>query len=121
MLVGALLFLRFICPAVINPQNVHNLLPGAALKVLSESVAVKRKLLLIVKVLQQLANGALFVDEHMQAMNDWLSQHSSVIHEFYRRISSSEDDEDLNRTANDLDSNNDKYVLHLNKTLSALI
>jgi hypothetical protein len=93
--------LRFICPAVVNPQNVDKLLPEAALKLLAESVATKRKLLLIVKILQQLANGALFVDDHMQVMNDWLSQHSSVIHEFYYRISMLEDEEDLKKTTDE--------------------
>jgi hypothetical protein len=38
----------------------------------------KRKLLLLVKILQHLANGTLFTDEKMKPLNEWMSFHSPV-------------------------------------------
>lgn len=49
--VGAFLFLRFLCPSLLNPKR-YNLNPG--------SVQCHRVLLLISKILQQIANGSIF-------------------------------------------------------------
>eukprot|EP00455_Lapot_gusevi_P019790 TRINITY_DN2106_c0_g1_i6.p1 TRINITY_DN2106_c0_g1~~TRINITY_DN2106_c0_g1_i6.p1 ORF type:complete len:312 (-),score=95.76 TRINITY_DN2106_c0_g1_i6:303-1208(-) len=50
--VGGLVFLRFICPAL--------LMPDAAGLITDSSAEVRRKLLLVAKILQNLANGVLF-------------------------------------------------------------
>jgi len=101
--VGSLLFLRFICPAIVNPQNVPGLLSAETLNILAGSAIAKRRLLLVVKILQQLVNGATFVDEHMRPINEWLLHHSTVISEFYRRVSYIGMPEELNSTFEDVD------------------
>jgi neurofibromin 1 len=66
--VGSFIFLRFFCPAIVAPESVD-------LHVDSNSREVRRALLLITKVIQNLANNVIFGNKepHMKALNGFLS------------------------------------------------
>mmetsp|Transcript_20990 Transcript_20990/g.29449 ORF Transcript_20990/g.29449 Transcript_20990/m.29449 type:complete len:525 (-) Transcript_20990:103-1677(-) len=80
--VGSILFLRFLCPAVIAP---------AAFGVISEDIEdeeARRALTLIAKVLQNLANELLdFKEDYMKPLNPFLSQNVSRVNQFFDLVS----------------------------------
>lgn len=79
---GAILFLRYLCPSLIAPDR-YGLLP-------SESISPQgvRFLLLITKVLQNLVNGVSFgkKEEYMVPFNAWIESHTDHLRLFYENI-----------------------------------
>ena len=63
---GAFIFLRFISPALVSPETIDIELP-------SDNTAIRRGLLIITKIIQNLANNVRFGKEvHMMCFNDFL-------------------------------------------------
>lgn len=80
--VGAFIFLRFFCPAIVAPE-VEGLVATAPSK------EMRRGLLLIAKVVQNLANNVLFgaKEPYMFPLNDFLTQNIYRVTTFLREIS----------------------------------
>ncbi|KAM0278007.1 hypothetical protein ACHAO9_012333, partial [Fusarium lateritium] len=80
--VGAFIFLRFFCPAIVAPE-VEGLVATAPSK------EMRRGLLLIAKVIQNLANNVLFgaKEPYMFPLNDFLTQNIYHVTTFLREIS----------------------------------
>ena len=80
--VGAFIFLRFFCPAIVAPE-VEGLVATAPSK------EMRRGLLLIAKVIQNLANNVLFgaKEPYMYPLNDFLTQNIYRVTTFLREIS----------------------------------
>lgn len=70
--VGSLIFLRLLCPAMVSPDTFLNFRKGTP--------QMRRSLILISKLVQNLANVVLFGDkeEYLLFANDWLQQSSQV-------------------------------------------
>lgn len=82
--VGAFIFLRFFCPAIVAP-DAEGLINSAPSK------EMRRGLLLIAKVVQNLANNVLFgaKEPYMFPLNDFLTQNIYRVTTFLREISAS--------------------------------
>ncbi|KAK4060229.1 uncharacterized protein Triagg1_10854 [Trichoderma aggressivum f. europaeum] len=80
--VGAFIFLRFFCPAIVAPE-VEGLVPTPPSK------EMRRGLLLIAKIIQNLANNVLFgtKEPYMFPLNLFLVQNIHVVMGFLREIS----------------------------------
>ncbi|KAH7320318.1 hypothetical protein B0I35DRAFT_451128 [Stachybotrys elegans] len=80
--VGAFVFLRFFCPAIVAP-DVEGLVSSAPSK------EMRRGLLLIAKVIQNLANNVLFgaKEPYMFPLNHFLTQNIYKVTTFLREIS----------------------------------
>ncbi|KAI9674112.1 MAG: Ras GTPase activating protein ira2 [Caeruleum heppii] len=80
--VGAFMFLRFFCPAIVAPE-----IEGLVASVPSKDM--RRGLLLITKVVQNLANNVLFgaKEPYMYPLNDFLAQNIYRVTGFLREIS----------------------------------
>lgn len=80
--VGAFIFLRFFCPAIVAPDS-EKLVTEVPTK------EMRRGLLLIAKVIQNLANNVLFgsKEQYMSPLNDFLAQNISQVTAFLRNIS----------------------------------
>lgn len=80
--VGAFIFLRFFCPAIVAPE-IEGLVSTAPSK------EMRRGLLLIAKVVQNLANNVLFgaKEPYMFPLNDFLTQNIYRVTTFLREIS----------------------------------
>ncbi|KAI2616374.1 GTPase [Hypomontagnella submonticulosa] len=80
--VGAFIFLRFFCPAIVAPE-AENLVDTPPSK------EMRRGLLLIAKVIQNLANNVLFgaKEPYMYPLNDFLTQNIYRVTTFLREIS----------------------------------
>ncbi|KAI0428177.1 GTPase [Xylaria sp. FL1042] len=80
--VGAFIFLRFFCPAIVAPESE---------KLVNDppSKEMRRGLLLIAKVIQNLANNVLFgaKEQYMYPLNDFLTQNIYKVTTFLREIS----------------------------------
>jgi len=80
--VGAFIFLRFFCPAIVAPD-------AEGLIISAPSKEMRRGLLLIAKVVQNLANNVLFgaKEPYMFPLNDFLTQNIYRVTTFLREIS----------------------------------
>ncbi|KAG5931494.1 hypothetical protein E4U60_006050, partial [Claviceps pazoutovae] len=80
--VGAFVFLRFFCPAIVAPETDH-------LVSASPTKEMRRGLLLIAKIIQNLANNVLFgtKEPYMFPLNPFLVQNIHVVTGFLREIS----------------------------------
>jgi neurofibromin 1 len=80
--VGAFIFLRFFCPAIVAP-DAEGLISSAPSK------EMRRGLLLIAKVVQNLANNVLFgaKEPYMFPLNDFLTDNIYRVTTFLREIS----------------------------------
>lgn len=80
--VGAFIFLRFFCPAIVAPES-------EGLVSIAPSKEMRRGLLLIAKVVQNLANNVLFgaKEPYMFPLNDFLTQNIYRVTTFLREIS----------------------------------
>lgn len=80
--VGAFIFLRFFCPAIVAPE-------AEGLVSQAPSKEMRRGLLLIAKVIQNLANNVLFgaKEPYMYPLNDFLTQNIYKVTTFLREIS----------------------------------
>jgi neurofibromin 1 len=75
--VGSFIFLRFFCPAIVAPENID-------LDIGADSRDVRRALLLITKVIQNLANNVVFGNKepHMKVLNSFLSENIRQVTKF---------------------------------------
>ncbi|KAG5954004.1 hypothetical protein E4U53_002877 [Claviceps sorghi] len=80
--VGAFVFLRFFCPAIVAPET-DNLVSTSPTK------EMRRGLLLIAKIIQNLANNVLFgtKEPYMFPLNPFLVQNIHIVTGFLREIS----------------------------------
>jgi neurofibromin 1 len=80
--VGAFIFLRFFCPAIVAPE-----VEGLVSTVPSKDM--RRGLTLIAKIIQNLANNVLFgaKEPYMFPLNDFLTQNIYRVTTFLREIS----------------------------------
>ncbi|OJT09503.1 Neurofibromin [Trametes pubescens] len=105
---GAFIFLRFISPAIVTPETVDVPVPYDA--------TVRRGLMVIAKIIQNLANNILFGKEaHMVILNDFLKENIVTVTKFLSEINkyvppSAEDEADewLERTYDETDT----IILH---------
>ncbi|KAI0371618.1 hypothetical protein BV20DRAFT_1017123 [Pilatotrama ljubarskyi] len=105
---GAFIFLRFISPAIVTPETVDVPIP--------HDPTVRRGLMVIAKIIQNLANNILFGKEaHMVILNDFLKEHIVVVTKFLSEINKyvplgpeDEADEWLERTYDETDT----IILH---------
>ncbi|RPD66792.1 hypothetical protein L226DRAFT_452976 [Lentinus tigrinus ALCF2SS1-7] len=105
---GAFIFLRFISPAIVTPETVDVTIPP--------DPTVRRGLMVIAKIIQNLANNILFGKEaHMVILNDFLKENIVTVTKFLSEINKyvppgpeDEADEWLERTYDDTDT----IVLH---------
>lgn len=75
--VGSFVFLRFFCPAIVAPEVVD-------LDIAPDTRETRRALLLITKVIQNLANNVLFGNKeaHMKVLNPFLSENIRQVTKF---------------------------------------
>ncbi|KAF9238786.1 hypothetical protein BU15DRAFT_88233 [Melanogaster broomeanus] len=106
---GAFIFLRFISPAIVAPEIVD-------IEVPKDDGVIRRGLMVIAKVMQNLANNIFFAKEaHMVCLNDFLTANITNVTRFLSEVnkySATAADEDsgewLGTTADDTDT----IVLH---------
>ena len=80
--VGAFIFLRFFCPAIVAPE-------AEGLVSSTPSKEMRRGLLLIAKIVQNLANNVLFgaKEPYMYPLNEFLAHNIYHVTTFLREIS----------------------------------
>jgi neurofibromin 1 len=78
--VGSFIFLRFFCPAIVSPDTVDLDVPSDA--------QVRRALLLVTKVIQNIVNGVGFgvKEPHMKVLNGFLEKNKAVVMAFLSGI-----------------------------------
>ncbi|KAF2884403.1 hypothetical protein ILUMI_21782, partial [Ignelater luminosus] len=107
--VGTVIFLRFINPAIVSPQEM-----GIVTKQVPTSV--KRGLMLMSKILQNIANHVEFSKEqHMLPFNDFLRAHFEIGRRFFIQIAS--DCETVDQTSHSMSFISDANVLALHRLL----
>ncbi|KAG6854444.1 hypothetical protein C0991_006523 [Blastosporella zonata] len=100
---GAFMFLRFISPAVVAPETIDIELPKEA------SIGMRRGLMVITKIIQNLANNIFFGKEaHMVVLNQFLKANIATVTRFLGEIAkpvpTAEDhDQWLGTTSDDTD------------------
>lgn len=75
--IGGFFFLRFVCPAVLAPE-----LCDVTFSDESKS-ALRRPLVLVAKVLQQIANDQKFNEPYMEPLNELISKWTVKVHQFF--------------------------------------
>lgn len=75
--IGGFFFLRFVCPAVLAPELFDMSLPE------ERSADLRRPLVLVAKILQQIANDQKFNEPHMEPLNDLISKWTVKVHQFF--------------------------------------
>jgi len=80
--VGGFIFLRFFCPACVAPD-------GFGLITESPSSPARRSLVLVAKILQNLASGVLFggKEEFMSSINPFIESNLAATRDFFKKIS----------------------------------
>ncbi|KAJ2943372.1 hypothetical protein O0L34_g12181 [Tuta absoluta] len=107
--VGTVLFLRFINPAIVSPQEM-----GVVCR--SVPACVKRGLMLMSKILQNIANHVEFSKEqHMLPFNHFLRSHFEAGRKFFIQIAS--DCESADQTSHNLSFISDANVVALHRLL----
>ncbi|XP_015607506.1 neurofibromin isoform X2 [Cephus cinctus] len=107
--VGTVIFLRFINPAIVSPQEMGIVSKQVPLQ-------VKRGLMLMSKILQNIANHVEFSKEqHMLPFNDFLRAHFEVGRRFFIQIAS--DCETVDQANHPLSFVSDANVLALHRLL----
>ncbi|KAG7207079.1 hypothetical protein KM043_000959 [Ampulex compressa] len=107
--VGTVIFLRFINPAIVSPQEM-----GIVNKPVPPQV--KRGLMLMSKILQNIANHVEFSKEqHMLPFNDFLRAHFEIGRRFFIQIAS--DCETIDQASHPMSFVSDANVLALHRLL----
>lgn len=107
--VGTVIFLRFINPAIVSPQEM-----GIINKPIPPQV--KRGLMLMSKILQNIANHVEFSKEqHMLPFNDFLKAHFEPARRFFIQIAS--DCETIDQASHQMSFVSDANVLALHRLL----
>lgn len=102
---ASFLFLRFYCPALLNPQlydlSVKLLEPGH-----------RRTLVLVAKILQGFANGVRFgsKEEWLLPMNEFIDANSAELSNWYKSIAGTAKDDDTFSTVNDNSDDLTKFL-----------
>lgn len=78
--VGGFFFLRFVVPAVINP-DILDILEGREL-----DLKFKRALTLVGKTLQQIANNQKFNEPYMEPLNELMRKWTIDVHKFFNSL-----------------------------------
>ncbi|ETO25151.1 hypothetical protein RFI_11994 [Reticulomyxa filosa] len=78
-LVGGYIYLRFFNPVIVTPESVH-----FVEKKLSK--VMRRNLILVAKILQNLSNGVEFRDQYMQSLSPWVEKHREDIQTYFARL-----------------------------------
>ncbi|WVN87921.1 uncharacterized protein L203_103118 [Cryptococcus depauperatus CBS 7841] len=73
--IGSFIFLRFFCPAIVSPESVD-------LDVSPDTRETRRALLMVIKVVQNLANNVVFKEPHMKVLNTFLSDNIKQVTNF---------------------------------------
>jgi neurofibromin 1 len=75
--VGSFVFLRFFCPAIVAPEGID-------MDVSPDTRDTRRALLLVTKIIQNLANNVLFGNKeaHMKVLNQFLSENIRQVTKF---------------------------------------
>lgn len=86
LVVGGFIFLRFFCPAIVTPEKYH---------LVSEppSKEARRGLILVSKLLQNLANGVEFdgsKEEYMKSMNHFVTSNLKGLNIFFDKLTDAE-------------------------------
>lgn len=108
---GAFIFLRFFCPAIVSPESEGLIKPNVVI-----SRDMKRGHLIVTKVIQNLANNVLFgaKETYMIVLNDFLTGNIYKVTSFLREISMVPDDTELKNDSGIInDSVNDDYALEI--------
>jgi hypothetical protein len=108
--VGGYFFLRFVCPALLAPNSFSLVGEGYL------TAPAKRGLILVSKVLQQLANGLPFgmKEDYMIKFNSFLEKHEKTVHDFLFALSSIGNDQ-LDWDEDPLEGNESEVKLCLGK------
>eukprot|EP00004_Rigifila_ramosa_P014141 TRINITY_DN3194_c0_g1_i1.p1 TRINITY_DN3194_c0_g1~~TRINITY_DN3194_c0_g1_i1.p1 ORF type:complete len:589 (+),score=143.02 TRINITY_DN3194_c0_g1_i1:184-1950(+) len=83
--VGGVIFLRYFSAALMTPEVYNLTVPGTG----APTSAERRPLILIAKVLQNLANGVEFGEEkepYMRPMNAFITSHQTALRGFYEKF-----------------------------------
>lgn len=75
--IGGFFFLRFVCPSVIASESVDPSFSTEA------TPALRRPLILVAKILQQIANDQKFNEPHMEPLNELFSKWTVKVHQFF--------------------------------------
>merc|ERR1719242_2058423 len=78
-LVGGYIYLRFFNPVVVTPESVH-----FVDKKLSKTM--RRNLILVAKILQNLSNGVEFRDKFMHRLSKFIEKHREDIQTYFARL-----------------------------------
>ncbi len=97
--VGGFFFLRFVCPAIASPTTSGLLDPG--FNVTKNS---RRLLILITKVLQNIANQTMFNEEWMHPLNKLAQEQIPVVEAFLERMSADQSEAVTHRAQAELGS-----------------
>jgi len=105
--IGGLFFLRFIVPAITTP-HIYGLLP------VPPNEPVQRNLVLLAKVLQNLANSATFgaKEAHMAKLNDFVEENTSIMYKFFDTLATSTVVEESNPKVPTVVNENALYYIH---------
>ncbi|KAF4620069.1 hypothetical protein D9613_004830 [Agrocybe pediades] len=80
--IGAFIFLRFISPAIVGPEAIDIQIPKG-----EHAVTIRRGLLTMAKILQNLANNIFFGKEpHMAPLNDFLRENVGPLTRFLQSL-----------------------------------
>lgn len=77
-IIAGFIFLRFICPAITNPESF------GLIKV--ENEGPRRTLVLVGKILQNLANGVEFKEEYLLDMNSFIQKNEKRLNGFFTKL-----------------------------------
>ncbi|KAF7302288.1 Ras-GAP domain-containing protein [Mycena indigotica] len=95
---GAFIFLRFISPAIVAPETIDVEIPKDLTR--EEQLSIRRGLMIITKIIQNLANNLFFGKEkHMVPLNAFLADNIAIVTRFLSELqkytpSSTEDETD---------------------------
>eukprot|EP00485_Elphidium_margaritaceum_P005505 CAMPEP_0202708610 /NCGR_PEP_ID=MMETSP1385-20130828/20774_1 /ASSEMBLY_ACC=CAM_ASM_000861 /TAXON_ID=933848 /ORGANISM="Elphidium margaritaceum" /LENGTH=902 /DNA_ID=CAMNT_0049367625 /DNA_START=42 /DNA_END=2750 /DNA_ORIENTATION=+ len=78
-LVGGYIYLRFFNPVVVTPESVH-----FVDKKLTKTM--RRNLILVAKILQNLSNGVEFRDKYMHKLSKFVEKHREDIQQYFARL-----------------------------------
>lgn len=104
-LIGSFVVLRFFNPSIVFPET-RNLIP-TSVKI---SATHRRNLILISKIIQNLANGIQFglKEDYMGPMNEYINENQSKVNEFLNDICLSKEEYEQQRV-NDFDMQSITY------------
>jgi PAS domain S-box-containing protein len=78
-IIGGFLFLRFFVPAIIQPDKYGIITTALPLN-------CQKRAIYIGKVLQNLSNGALFQDNNMNILNNFISKNKQKLYKFFDKL-----------------------------------